>query len=101
MGRSGVSTKVDEVRSTEISDKNEDQVGKIQKGSWSLWLRQVCIWNWALGPYLFLWLKQAVELRGGCVGGLAGTGRRRVEFGVCRVCPSGYRGLVGSQAYQS
>ena len=36
-----------------------------------------------LGPYLFLRLKQALELRGRCVGGLAGKGRRQVEFGVC------------------
>lgn len=42
---SGHSTKVDEVRSTEINDRNEDWGGTIQKGSWSLWHRQVGMWN--------------------------------------------------------
>lgn len=39
-------------------------------------LRQMGMWNLAPGTYLFIWLKQATEQHGGCVGWLGWQGKK-------------------------
>lgn len=48
---------------------------KLKKDDRVSGLGKVGMWNLALGTYLFLWLKETVEQRGGCVCVRGGGGR--------------------------